>query len=200
MWPFGKKNVDYDGLALELVQKASEYQGPTVDGIHAFLQGTDPLQHRDQMVEKKLLNAASAVVAAEHYIRDVERESDHVDRLMDAFYGYVTKLVGMNAPASVPRVAASRTLAAQMLVEAGHRFPARVTPSSDATHERLTYEMVRAVIRLHVLWAKGNASDVDLPTAHRDWKALSEAASGYARASRWIDTTVGPKIRKAMAE
>jgi hypothetical protein len=202
MWPFGKKNVDYDGLALELVRKAAEYQGPTVDACYAFLQATGQRQCREEMAEKKLLNAAAAVIAAEQYVRDAVKDgvsSEHAGQLIDAFYEYVGKLVAMTDGGAKGRVPSGRSFTIKVLEEADHRFPARVTPSSDATHERLTYELVRVVLRLHAFWATGNGDRLELPTAHRDWQVLAEAASGFARASRWIDTSVGPRITKALA-
>jgi hypothetical protein len=200
MWPFGKKNTDYNALGLALLQEGSKYQGPTVDGIYAFLQKSGQLQYRDEMTEKRILNAAAAVVLIETVMLQTAlrsgRASPFKHDIMEHFYGYVQKLADMSFSEHKLDINDAQSMTTRLVHTAVAHY---TTHSNEPTEERLAYDLARAVMRLHVRWTGNDEYTVKAPTAAEDWRELSQAGEGLARSQRWVETSLGKQIKVALA-
>lgn len=200
MWPFGKKNSDYDGLGLALLRAGSEYQAPTVEGIYAYLQKSGQLQYRDEMTEKRILNAAAAVIVVElvlwqKNLATAGRGSMAKHDVLDHFYNYVQKLADQSFSEHRLRIDHGKAMTARLVQQAVADYPEHLT---DPQTESLAYEIARTVIRLHVQWSSSNGNHIAVPTAAEDWRELSQAMEGLARSQRWIQQSLGKQIEQAL--
>lgn len=200
MWLFGKKNTDYSALGLALLQEGSKYQGPTVDGVYAFLLKSGQLQYRDDMTEKRILNAAATVVLIETIVFQTTlrngRASAAKHDIMEHFYSYVQKLADMGFAEHRLDIDGAQAMTIRLVHTAVADY---TTHSNEPTEERLAYDLARAVMRVHARWTGKDEYTVKVPTAANDWRELSQAGEGLARSQRWVETSLGKQIRAALA-
>lgn len=201
MWPFGKKKIDLDALGLALLQQGSEYQAPTVDGVYAYMQKSGQLQYRDEMTEKRILNVAAAVVLVETVLFQTVmslggRSAPAKHDVLDHFYGYVQKLADMSFAHHRLGIDDARAMTMRLVHSAVVDYPDH---PSDPKEERLGYDLARAVMLVHVRWTGEGENTVKAPTAAEDWRELSQAGEGLARAQRWVETSLGKQIRAAIS-
>lgn len=198
MWPFGKKTINYDSLGIDLLSETAKYLKPTVDALYGYLEDSGQLQYRDEMTEKRILNAAGAVVVIELVVRQAANGRETVGQrdVLDGFYNGVKRLADQSFSEQRLRLAEGRALVAHYVPEGMDEYR---RPASEPEQESLAYEMARTVLRLHLQWSSGNGEQLELPTAAADWSTLSEAAEGLARSQRWIEQSLGKQIRQALA-
>lgn len=201
MWPFGKKKIDFDGLGLELLGESAKYLKPTVDALYRYLEESGQLQYRDELTEKRILNAAGAGVVIDLVLRQAARAAGGNSeagrqQLTAGFDHGMRRLADQSFAEHRLRLDEGRELLDYRVPGAMDEYP---RPARDAREESLAYEMARTVLRLHLQWSSSNGDLLALPTAADDWSILSEAADGLARSQRWIEQSLGKQIRTALA-
>lgn len=189
------RTPDYESLAVELLERASEYQEPSIDGIRAYLKKSQQSRNAPEIEDRKLLNLLSAWTSAELFLLDISSADQKRTELLNSFYLHSSRLL-KSWNAIEGDVQAPRRTVSNGIDNALRKYPSRGAPAGDRV-ECFQYELVRVVTKTY--FELTPTAEGRLPSADADWKELSLAASGLARAHRWLDSSLSAKFQRKLS-